>query len=337
MKSVTLKQPGGMNNIALSEGGEVVAPGPGEIRVRIEAGSLNYHDLLVAEGTLPTKDGRVLLSDGAGVVDAIGSGVSEFSVGDTVVSVFFPQWQKGPADASVSDFAQTPGDGVDGMAAEYVTRPAVAFTHAPTGWSSREAATITTAGVTAWRALISDGQLKAGDTIVTLGTGGVSIAALQIAKMSGARVIATSSSDEKLAKLTAMGADEVINYRDTPEWGQRVLALTQGQGAKQIIEVGGPGTLEQSVTAVAPGGQISLIGVLTGFEGKVPTAAMMFKQVRLQGLLVGSRQHQQDYVQALASNDYRPVIDKVFAMEDLGSAFEYQKSGAHFGKVVVSW
>jgi len=337
MKAVTLEQPGGLDKIRVTEVDAAPAPGPGEIRVRILAGSLNYHDLLVAEGALPADNGRVLLSDGAGVVEEVGEGVSEFSVGDSVVSVFFPQWEKGPADTSVSNFAQTPGDGVDGMAAEFVTRPVGAFTHAPEGWSHEQAATITTAGVTAWRALVTDGQLKAGDTIVTLGTGGVSIAALQIAKMLGARVIATSSSEEKLARLRTMGADATINYRETPDWGQKVLELTGGEGARQIIEVGGPGTLEQSVAAVAAGGQISLIGVLTGFEGTVPTAALMFKQVRLQGLLVGSRKDQMDYVRALEVNDSKPVIDRTFSFETLADAFSYQKSGAHFGKVVVNW
>lgn len=337
MKVLMLKQPAGLHNICIEERGDAKRPSRGEIKVRILAGSLNYHDLLVAEGALATDDGRILLSDGAGVVEEVGEGVSEFSVGDHVVSVFFPQWENGPADASVADFAQTPGDGVDGMAAQYVTRPVSAFTHAPQGWTPEESATITTAGVTAWRALVGDGRLKAGDTIVTLGTGGVSVAALQIAKMFGARVIATSSSEQKLAQLKALGADEVINYVQTPDWGQKVLELTAGRGASQVIEVGGPGTLAQSLDAVAPGGQISLIGVLTGFEGVLPTAALMFKQVRLQGLLVGSRQHQIDYVKALSSNDCRPVIDKTFHVGDLAAAFEYQKSGAHFGKVCVTW
>lgn len=337
MKALTLKQPGGLNNIQVVDASDAPSPGHGEIKVRIAAGSLNYHDLLVAEGALGTEDDRILLSDGAGEVEEVGAGVTEFSVGDSVVSAFFPQWLNGPADASVSDFALTPGDGVDGMAAEVVTRPANAFTLAPKGWSHQESASITTAGVTAWRALVSDGQLQAGDTIVTLGTGGVSIAALQIAKMFGARVISTSSSEEKLARLEALGADETINYRATPDWGAKVLELTEGQGAKHIIEVGGPGTIEQSVQAVAPGGHISLIGVLTGFEGNLPTAALMFKQVRLQGLLVGSRQHQVDYVRALEMNEHRPVIDRTFGFEELADAFAYQKSGAHFGKVAVTW
>jgi NADPH:quinone reductase-like Zn-dependent oxidoreductase len=337
MKAMTLKAPAGLENIHVSNIADAPAPKAGEITVRILAGSLNYHDLLVAQGVLPTEDNRVLLSDGAGVVEAVGEGVSEFKVGDSVVSAFFPQWQDGPVTAAVSNFGQTPGDGAEGMAAECVTRPVCAFTRAPKGWSAEEAATITTAGLTAWRALVGDGQIKAGDTIVTMGTGGVSIAALQIAKMMGARVIATSSSDEKLAKLKALGADELINYKTTPNWAEQVLALTDGIGAKHIIEVGGPGTLEQSAVAVAAGGQISLIGVLTGFEGALPTAALMFKQVRLQGLLVGSRQQQIDYVTALEQNNARPVIDKSFRFEGLAEAFTYQQSGAHFGKVIVTW
>ena len=337
MKALTIKQPGGLDNIELSQIDNAAAPKVGEIKVRICAGSLNYHDLLVAEGGMETDNDRILLSDGAGVVEAIGEGVTDFKIGDHVVSVFLPQWQNGPADASVSNFSQTPGDGCDGMATEYVTRSVNAFTHAPKGWSHQESATITTAGLTAWRALVSDGNLKAGDTIVTLGTGGVSIAALQIAKMFGARVIATSSSDEKLTKLKALGADELINYRKTPEWGAEVMALTQGKGATHIIEVGGPDTLAQSIEAVAAGGHISLIGVLTGFEGTLPVTPLMFKQVRLQGVLVGSRQQQIDYVKALESNNYRPIIDQEFHFEQLADAFAYQKSGAHFGKVCVTW
>ncbi len=337
MKALTLKQPGGLNNIEVTHVDESENPQSGEIKVRIYAGSLNYHDLLVAEGALDTDDGRILLSDGAGVVEAVGEDVTEFSVGDHVVSVFFPHWQDGPANASVSNFSNTPGDGVDGMATHYITRPVSAFTRAPKGWSHWESATITTAGLTAWRALVSDGQLKAGDTIVTLGTGGVSIAALQIAKMFGARVIATSSSEEKLVKLQALGADEVINYREIPNWGEKVLELTDGVGASHIIEVGGPGTLDQSIEAAAAGGHISLIGVLTGFEGTLPTAALMFKQIRLQGLLVGSRQQQIDYVKALETNDCRPVIDKSFHFTELKQAFERQKEGTHFGKVCVVW
>ena len=219
----------------------------------------------------------------------------------------------------------------------YAVRAASAFTHAPRGWSHAEAATITTAGLTAWRALVVDGGLKAGDSVLVLGSGGVSIAALQIARMMGASVIATSSSDEKLERLRQLGADHTINYRQTPDWGKRVLELTAGRGVDQVVEVGGPGTLAQSITAVRVGGHIALIGVLTGRQGDVPTAVLMAKQVRLQGLIVGSRRHQQDYIRALEQSGVRPILDQRFPLDRLADAFRLQESGSHFGKIVVEW
>ncbi|WP_247682545.1 NAD(P)-dependent alcohol dehydrogenase [Pseudoalteromonas sp. MMG013] len=337
MQSIKLKKTGGLEHIYVANDLESNAPEKGEIKVKIHASSLNYHDYLVASGAMETAQDRVLLSDGAGVVVAVGEGVTEFSVGDNVVSTFFPQWQSGQANADVGNFSQTPGDGAEGLAAEYVTRATSAFTLAPHGWSHEESATITTAGLTAWRALVTDGNLKAGDTIVTLGTGGVSIAALQIGKMFGAKVIVTSSSNEKIEKAKALGAFAGVNYKEHPEWAKEVLAITNGKGADHVIEVGGPGTLAQSVEAVAVGGKISLIGVLTGFAGELPIGVLMFKQARLQGMLVGSRSDQQDYVRALESNNVRPVVDKVFKYEELGKAFEHQINGAHFGKICVKW
>ncbi len=337
MKAVTLEAPGGLEKINLSTVADADQPKAGEIKVKIHASSLNYHDYLVAAGVLPTEEGRILLSDGAGVVEAVGDGVTEFKVGDHVVSTFFPQWLSGQVVPSAGNFAHTPGDGADGMAAESVTRPVAAFTLAPKGWSHAEAATITTAGLTAWRALVCDAGIKAGDTILTLGTGGVSIAALQIAKMHGANVIVTSSSDEKLQRVKELGATHTINYRTTPEWGEEVLKLTGGRGADHVIELGGPGTLEQSITAVAVGGHISLIGVLTGFEGNLSTAQMMFKQVCLQGLLVGNRTQQAEYVAALETNGAKPIIDRTFKYTELAEAFEYQLTGSHFGKICVEW
>jgi NADPH:quinone reductase-like Zn-dependent oxidoreductase len=218
-----------------------------------------------------------------------------------------------------------------------VVRPASHFTHAPDGWSFREAATITTSGLTAWRALVVEGRLKAGDTVLTLGTGGVSITALQLAKSMGAQVIVTSSSDEKLARARALGADHLINYRTTPAWGATVQDITGHRGADIILELGGPGTLSQSFEAVRVGGHIALIGVLTGFEGHVPTHLLMSKQARLQGLVVGHRRQQQDYVNALNLQASRPVIDKVFDFAALPDAFRYLQSGAHFGKICVEW
>ncbi|WAC74040.1 NAD(P)-dependent alcohol dehydrogenase [Roseateles sp. SL47] len=337
MKAMVVRAPGGLDRLELRELADPGQPGPGQIRVAVHATSLNFHDLLVANGSIPADDGRVLMSDAAGVVEAVGADVTEFQVGDSVVSCFFPQWLDGLPFHDVGHFRRTPGDGVDGFATEVAVRPATDFTKAPRGWSHAEAATLTTAGLTAWRALVVDGGLKAGSTVLVLGTGGVSIAALQIAKAMGARVILTSSSDEKLARARALGADEVINYRSEPAWGQRVLELTGGVGVDHVVEIGGPGTLAQSIQAVRVGGHIALIGVLTGRQGEVPTSVLMAKQARLQGLIVGSRRDQQDYVAALEQGDIRPVIDRSFPLEQLAQAFRFQESAGHFGKLVVEW
>ncbi|MGE4337772.1 MAG: NAD(P)-dependent alcohol dehydrogenase [Pigmentiphaga sp.] len=337
MKAVTVRAPGGLDRLEVRELPDPGQPGPGQIRVAVHATSLNFHDLLVANGAIPTDDGRVLMSDAAGVVEAVGAGVTEFKPGDAVVSGFFPQWPDGLPFDAVGNFRGTPGDGIDGYATEYTVRTATDFTLAPRGWSHAEAATITTAGLTAWRALVVDGRLKAGASVLLLGTGGVSIAALQIAKAMGARAIVTSSSDDKLERARALGADEAINYRQVPDWGKRVLELTNGRGVDHVVEVGGPGTLAQSIKAVRVGGHIALIGVLTGRDGTLPTAVLMAKQARLQGLIVGSRRDQQNYVAALEQTGIRPVIDRSFALEQLAEAFHFQQSGAHFGKVVVEW
>ncbi|WP_321366441.1 NAD(P)-dependent alcohol dehydrogenase [uncultured Celeribacter sp.] len=333
MKQITLKAPGGLDNLVVEDAAEPAAPGPGEITVRLRASSLNFHDYRVCavEGALP--DGRIPMADGAGEVEAVGEGVSAFRPGDAVVSCFFPDWQEG--DDRPFDFSTTPGDGRDGYARERVTLPANWVTPAPEGWTAAEAATITTAGLTAWRALVVDAGLKAGDTVAVLGTGGVSIYALQLAKAMGARVIATSSSDEKLKRLRALGADHVINYRTTPDWGMEMRQLTGGRGVDIVVEVGGPATLTQSIVAGRPGAHIALIGVLTGRAGEVPTAALMARQQRLQGLIVGSRQHQRDFVKALEVLDIRPVVDRTYPLAELAEAFRYQESGAHFGKICV--
>ncbi|MCD1642940.1 zinc-dependent alcohol dehydrogenase family protein [Aurantimonas coralicida] len=335
MRVIQLSKPGGLYQLQLVERDAPGAPGPGEIRVRIRASSLNFHDYGVVSGRMPTEDGRIPMSDGAGTVEAVGDGVSEFTVGDHVVSTFFPLWLDG--EPPVADFKTTPGDGVDGYAREEVVRPATWFTHAPKGFSHAEAATLTTAGLTAWRALVVDGGIKAGDTVLVLGTGGVSIFALQFARLMGARVIATSSSDEKLERLREMGADHTINYKRDESWGQTVLDLTEGRGVDHVIEVGGPGTLPQSITACRIGGHIALIGVLTGRAGEVPTAALMAKHQRLQGLIVGSRRHQMDMVRAIDAIGLKPIIDRSFALEDIADAFRHEESGAHFGKICLEF
>ncbi|MCC5900918.1 MAG: NAD(P)-dependent alcohol dehydrogenase [Halomonas sp.] len=335
MYAIQLQQPGGLDKLSLVELAAPGEPGPGEIKVRLHASSLNFHDYAVVAGMIPTDDGRIPMSDGAGVVEAVGEGVSEFAVGDAVVSTFFPDWLEGPA--RVGDFTTTPGDGVDGYAREQIIRPATWFTHQPRGYSHAESATLTTAGLTAWRALVVDGGIKAGDTVLVLGTGGVSIFALQFAKMMGAKVIATSSSNEKLARLRELGAEHTINYKETPDWGKAVKALTKGEGVDHVVEVGGSGTLPQSIDAVKIGGHISLIGILTGREGEIPTAKLMAKQARLQGLIVGSRRHQIEMIRAIEASNLRPVIDQEFALQEIANAFRHQESGKHFGKICLTF
>lgn len=335
MKAIQLRQPGGLDKLEQTNLKDPGEPGPGEVRVRVRASSLNFHDLSVVLGQMPSDDGRIPMSDGAGVVEAVGTGVDEFAPGDHVVSTFFPQWNGD--EPIIDNFSTTPGDGVDGFACEYVVRPVNAFTRIPADYSFAEAATLTTAGLTAWRALVVNGGIKAGDTVLVLGTGGVSIFALQMAKAMGAKVIATSSSNEKLKRVQELGADDVINYKETPEWGKKVQQLTEGRGVDHTVEVGGPGTLAQSIKATRIGGHIALIGVLTGASGEVPTAALMARQQRLQGLIVGSRKHQLDMIRGLESTGIKPVIDKRFSLDDIASAFKLQKEGGHFGKIVLEF
>jgi len=334
MRALALASPGGLDRLSVVEMPDPGAPGLGEIRVRIRASSLNFHDLGVVAGRTPSAEGRIPMSDGAGIVEAVGDEVSEFKPGDSVVSLFFPRWRDG--EASVADFSQTPGDGIDGYAREIVVAPAAYFTPAPLGYSDIEAATLTTAGLTAWRALVVNGGLKAGDVVLALGTGGVSIFAVQIAKAIGAKVIVTSSSNEKLARARALGADHTINYRETARWAAAVLDHTAGRGVDHVVEVGGAGTLPQSIEACRIGGHIALIGVLAGRGGEIPTSLLMRRQQKLQGLIVGSRQHQLDFVDALNGLPLRPVIDRVFPLEETADAFRHEQAGHHFGKIALA-
>lgn len=335
MKAVQLKSPGGLDKLKVVDIKDPGQPGKGQIRVRLHASSLNYHDLGVVTGGMKTGDGRIPMADGAGVVEAIGDGVKEFVEGDHVVSTFFPEWLSG--EPVTDNFSGVPGDGIDGYAAEVVVRDAKAFTLSPAGYSHAEAATLTTAGVTAWRALYVNGNLKAGETVLVLGTGGVSVFALQLAKAAGAIVIATSSSDEKLARVKALGADHTINYRTHPEWGDMVKEITGGRGVDHVVEVGGAGTLSQSIKACRVGGHIALIGVLTGVNGELPTGLLVIKQQRLEGLIVGSRSHQQDLVRAIEANGIRPIIDHTFSLNEIAEAFRLQQSGQHFGKICLEF
>jgi NADPH:quinone reductase-like Zn-dependent oxidoreductase len=323
----------GYDNVR-SEQRDAPAPGPGEITVRLKANSLNFHDYAVVTGLWgAVPEDRIPMADGAGHVEAVGDGVTEFAVGDHVVSTFFPTWLDG--EAEVEGFDTVPGDGIDGYAREHVTRSAQAFTRAPANYTPAEASTLTTAGLTAWRALMEDGALQPGETVLVQGTGGVSVFALQFAKSCGATVIATSSRDDKLERLRALGADHLINYKKDANWGQTVRELTGGRGVDHVIEVGGPDTLAQSMTAVRVGGHIAVIGVLTGVAGEMPLMPMLAKQIRLQGVLVGNRRQQQDMVRAVEANDIHPVIDKQFPLSELADAFRYQETNQHVGKICL--
>lgn len=333
-KAIYVQPGGGYANVQIGTC-EAAAPQAGEISVRLHASSLNYHDFAVVSGMWGPSERRIPMADGAGQVTAVGAGVTEFKVGDAVVSTFFPDWLDG--QPLVEGFASVPGDGIDGYARQQVTARATSFTHAPSGYSHAEAATLPTAGLTAWRALMADDQLKPGDSVLVQGTGGVSIFALQFAKLAGATVIATSSSDAKLERLKALGADHVINYRSTPAWGEQVRKLTDNRGVDHVIEVGGPATLEQSMIAARIGGHISLIGILTGVAGELPLVQALVRQIRLQGVLVGSRAQQQAMVRAIDANGLRPVVDKHFELEQIVEAFQHQESNRHFGKICLTF
>jgi NADPH:quinone reductase-like Zn-dependent oxidoreductase len=332
MRLIRLRAPGGLENLDLVEE-DHPEPGPGEVLVRIRACSLNFRDGFIVHGKIPCADGRVPLSDGAGEVIAVGDDVDAIKVSDNVVSTFYPYWLGG--EMTPATRRDVPGDSLDGYAREYVCMPAHAFTTAPAGYTHGEAATLTCAGVTAWRSLVVCGRVKPGDTVLILGTGSVSLFALQFAKAAGARVIATSSAEEKLERLKGLGADTVINYKAVPDWGQKAKDLTDGRGVDHVIEVGGPGTLAQSIIACRTGGHIALVGVLTGFAGEVSIPALFSNQIRVSGISIGSRTDQEDMIRAISANRLKPVIDRHFPLQEIVAAFNHYESGAHFGKVCL--
>jgi NADPH:quinone reductase-like Zn-dependent oxidoreductase len=330
MKVVRLKSPASVANLRVLE---VDPPKPqaGEVVVRVRAASLNPHDDFVVRGIIPVADGRVPLTDGAGEVVACGEGVSGLRVGDAVVSTFWPYWLSGEMTAATR--REIPGETLDGYAREYACMPEHAFTRPPTGYSHAQAATLPCAGVTAWRGLVVRGQVKPGDTVLVMGSGAVSLFALQFAKAAGARVIVTSSSDEKLERLERLGADDLINYRSTPNWGEKARALTEGRGVDHVIEVGGPATFAQSMVACRLGGHIAVIGLLSGVMAEVNIPALFSAQLRVSGISIGSRADQEDMIRAIDVNRLQPVIDRSFPLAEIAGAFEYYQTQSHFGKV----
>lgn len=335
MRAIRLRTPAGLDRLELGTA-EVSPVRRGEVRVRLHASSLNYHDYLVVTGAFPAPDGRIPMCEGAGEVVEVGEGAGEFAIGDRVVSTFFPCWRDG--ELTPEAMAGVAGDrDADGYAREEAVVPAAALTRAPAGYTHAEAVTLPCAALTAWRGLFVAAHLEPGDTVLVQGTGGVSIFALQFAKAAGARVIATSSSLAKLERLRGLGADHVINYREDRDWGRTARQLTGGRGVDHIVEIGGPGTLAQSIAACRLGGHIALIGVLTGFAGEVPTAAILVGNVRISGITVGSREQQLAMIRAIEANGIRPIIDSSYPLEGLADAFRHEESGRHFGKICVEW
>jgi len=330
MKVARLQAPASVANLRVFEA-DPPKPQAGEVLVRLRAASLNPHDDFVVRGIIPVADGRVPLTDGAGEVVACGEGVTELRVGDAVVSTFWPYWLSGEMTAATR--REIPGETIDGYAREYACMPAHAFTAAPPGYSHAQAATLPCAGVTAWRGLVVKGQVKPGDTVLIIGSGAVSLFALQFAKAAGARVIVTSSSEEKLEKLARLGADELINYGSTPNWGERAKALTDGRGVDHVIEVGGPATFAQSMAACRLGGHIAVIGLLSGVMAEVNIPGLFSAQLRVSGISIGSRADQEDMIRAIHVNRLQPVIDRSFPLGEVAAAFAYYQAQRHFGKI----
>ena len=312
------------------------APGPGQVQVRMRAASLNYRDLLVAEGTygrnLPLP--LIPISDGAGEVTEIGAGVTLWQPGDRVAGTFFQDWDAGRITGTVPKSAL--GGTIDGVLAENVVFRERGLVALPPHLSFEEGATLPCAALTAWHCLASGG-ISCGDTVLTMGTGGVSVFALQFARAAGARVIATTGNEAKAVLLREHGAGAVINYRSEPAWEKRVMELTGGTGVDIVIEVGGAGTLAQSLKASRMGGHISLIGVLAGQQGEVNPLPAVMKNIRVQGIYVGSREMFETMNRAIALHGIRPVIDRVFPFTEARDAYRYLQSGAHFGKVVIAF
>lgn len=310
---------------------------PYEVVLKMKAACLNYRDLLVAEGKYNPRQPLPLipLSDGVGEVVEVGADVTAFKVGDRLCPTFSQGWMAGRPEKS--DLRQTLGSPLNGVLAEYAKFDARGLVKIPEYLSDEAAATLPCAALTAWSALHSHTPLKSGETLLLQGTGGVSIFALQFAKLAGAQVILTSSRDEKRQRAEGMGADFTLNYRVDENWGKSAKKWTGGRGVDQIIEVGGAGTLSQSLKAIAPGGRISLIGILAGASKPLNILPILMNQITVQGVMVGHKRGFEAMLRAMAAVEMQPVIDRIFPVEDISAAFAYLKSGAHFGKICLRW
>lgn len=335
MKAALIVRPG-LDNLVIEELPTPV-PGPGEVLVRLRAAALNFRDTLTVVGGYGSRQKQerlIPLGDGAGEVAELGAGVTSWQRGDRVIACLMPNWQGG--EMSEEKSAASLGGSIDGCATEYRVFPATGLVRTPEHLSDIEAATLPCAALTAWSAVISQGQVGPDDIVLTQGTGGVSLFALQFARLAGARVIATSSRPDRLQRLLDLGAGDVINYREVPDWGRRARALTGGRGVDHVVEVGGAGTLAQSIRAVRVGGTLSLIGVLGGAKPDFNLAHVVMQNIRLQGVTVGSRDQLEHMVAAIAAHKLKPVIDRVFPLAEIRAAIEHLGAGRHVGKVCIS-
>ena len=333
MKSYVLHK-FGMEHLVMEDSPEPVA-GRGEVIVDLKSASLNFRDLMVIKGLynphLPLPS--VPLSDGAGVISAAGEGVKTLKVGDKVMTHFISEWLDGKLQEKM--VASTLGIPRQGMLTQKVALPEYALLTIPADYDFKEASTLPIAALTAWSALVTEGNIKAGKTVLTLGTGGVSIFALQFAKSMGATVIITSKSDEKLERAKKLGADYTINYEKHPDWHKEVIRLTGGLGADITVENGGAGTLEKSMAATRVNGMIAMLGALTGLKSELLIAPILMRRLKIAGILVDSKAHFLDMVKAIEATGIKPVIDKTFKFEEAPEALKYMERGSHFGKIVV--
>jgi len=339
MKAMVLEGDWGPEHISLAERPDP-EPGPGEIVIDIKATSINPRDLILTRKGYGRHSGElpiIPLADGAGHVSALGDGATKFQIGDLVCPNYNRYWLHGTADAAFA--GGTHGGPLDGTQCQKMLIPESAVVRAPSYMTPAQAATLPIAAVTSWNAIVEQGGVKAGDVILLQGTGGVSLFALQFAKMLGAEVIITSSSDDKLARAKDLGADHMINYRDNPDWHRAALDITDGKGVDHVVEIGGTGTLDRSIKSVRPSGTLSLIGVLAGVAGEVNLGRVVTQNIRLQGVTVGSREMFENMVRAIEANPIEPVIDEThtFAFEDVGHALAALPDGKHFGKVVCEF